>query len=235
MPVSIINDPSPIHSEISSSVPEWLILHRDDRYQKLIIITGYPSSGKTHRANQLREYFTGRISAVAAAAASSTASSASASASSSSSSSSSSRIARLKLHQVSDLSVGRDRTIYADAGAEKDARAAQLSTVERLLGQDDVVLADGPNYIKGYRYQLYCAAKAASTPSCVVSEGGEGGHAVNPSRPADEGGMERFTSAPRSRPVVPSTLDFWPTRPSTVATPKSSSMRSSVAMRSLTA
>ena len=30
------------------------------------------------------------------------------------------------------------------------------------------MVVDGLNYIKGFRYQLYCEAKAVQTPSCVV-------------------------------------------------------------------
>ena len=30
------------------------------------------------------------------------------------------------------------------------------------------MIADGLNYIKGFRYQLYCEAKALQTPSCVL-------------------------------------------------------------------
>lgn len=36
------------------------------------------------------------------------------------------------------------------------------------MSREDIVIADGMNYIKGYRYQLYCEAKALMTPSCVV-------------------------------------------------------------------
>jgi tRNA uridine 5-carbamoylmethylation protein Kti12 len=43
-----------------------------------------------------------------------------------------------------------------------------MSAVKRLLSRDDIVIADGLNYIKGFRYQLYCEAKALQTPSCVV-------------------------------------------------------------------
>lgn len=43
-----------------------------------------------------------------------------------------------------------------------------LSAVERLLSREDIVIADGMNYIKGFRYQLYCVARAISTPHCVV-------------------------------------------------------------------
>ncbi len=42
-----------------------------------------------------------------------------------------------------------------------------------MLSQDDIVICDaaGGNYIKGWRYQLYCEAKAVRTPSCVVHVG----------------------------------------------------------------
>jgi protein KTI12 len=61
------------------------------------------------------------------------------------------------------------RTVYHTAKAEKDARAEEYSAVKRVLSRDDIVIADGLNYIKGFRYQLYCEAKALQTPSCVVS------------------------------------------------------------------
>ena len=40
-----------------------------------------------------------------------------------------------------------------------------------MLGRDAIIVADGMNYIKGFRYQLYCEAKAVQTPSCVVHIG----------------------------------------------------------------
>lgn len=115
---------------------------------QLILISGYPSSGKTHRAHQLIQDFTRRIS-----------------------DSADPHIARLKVHHVHDGTLGLSRDVYASAGPEKDARAAFSSAVNRLLAPDALVLADGPNYIKGFRYQLYCDAKAAHTPSCVVHVG----------------------------------------------------------------
>jgi protein KTI12 len=39
------------------------------------------------------------------------------------------------------------------------------------LSNKDVVILDGANYIKGWRYQLYCEAKAVRTPHCVVHIG----------------------------------------------------------------
>ena len=59
---------------------------------------------------------------------------------------------------------------HIEAREEKKARGALLSAVERLLSKDDIVIADGMNYIKGFRYQLYCVARAIGTPHCVVSE-----------------------------------------------------------------
>lgn len=40
-----------------------------------------------------------------------------------------------------------------------------------MLTRDNIVIADAMNYIKGFRYQLYCEAKAVQTPNCVVHVG----------------------------------------------------------------
>lgn len=69
---------------------------------------------------------------------------------------------------VNDQSLGISRDVYREARSEKDARAEEYSAVKRALGGDVIVVADGLNYIKGFRYQLYCEAKAVQTPSCVV-------------------------------------------------------------------
>lgn len=124
-------------------------------YPKLVIISGYPASGKTHRAQQLLDFFKAKISA-----------------STNSKEATDARIARLRLHHISDQTLGLHPDVYREARTEKDARAAEFSAVERALGKDDLVIADGLNYIKGFRYQLYCAAKAVATPSCVVSPSG---------------------------------------------------------------
>ncbi|GME26331.1 Protein kti12 [Neofusicoccum parvum] len=116
----------------------------------LVLISGYPSAGKTHRALQLLDFFRGKIASAAPTDA---------------------RIARLKVHHINDQTLGLARDVYHTARAEKDARAAEASAVKRVLGRDDIVIADGMNYIKGFRYQLYCEAKAMQTPSCVVHVG----------------------------------------------------------------
>lgn len=58
--------------------------------------------------------------------------------------------------------------IYNSAAQEKTARAEEFSAIKRGLSKDNIVIADGLNYIKGYRYQLWCEAKAAATRCCVV-------------------------------------------------------------------
>lgn len=40
-----------------------------------------------------------------------------------------------------------------------------------MLSDKDIVILDGGNYIKGWRYQLYCESKAVRTPHCVVHVG----------------------------------------------------------------
>ncbi|KAF2029251.1 chromatin associated protein KTI12 [Setomelanomma holmii] len=113
----------------------------------LVLISGYPSAGKTTRALQLKEYFGSKIASAGTDA----------------------RVSRLRVHLISDQTLGVPRSVYHTAKAEKDARAEEYSAVKRVLSRDDIVIADGLNYIKGFRYQLYCEAKAVQTPSCVVS------------------------------------------------------------------
>ena len=69
---------------------------------------------------------------------------------------------------INDQSLGLSRDVYREARTEKEARATQYSAVKRALGKECIVIADGLNYIKGFRYQLYCEAKAVETPHCVV-------------------------------------------------------------------
>jgi protein KTI12 len=111
----------------------------------LILISGFPCSGKTFRSKQLLEYFKTRIS-----------------------SSTDGQISGLQVQLINDEGLGLKTDVYHTARAEKDARAAEMSAVKRFLNRETIVIADGLNYIKGFRYQLYCEAKALRTPSCVV-------------------------------------------------------------------
>lgn len=119
---------------------------------QLIIITGYPSSGKTYRANQLADHFKNHES-------------------------------KPKVHHITDTALAIPHTVYdlesASAhersanASEKDARARVFAEVKRYLTAKDIVICDAAagNYIKGWRYQLFCEAKALRTPCCVVHVG----------------------------------------------------------------
>eukprot|EP01133_Synstelium_polycarpum_P008662 gene8662-10167_t len=47
-------------------------------------------------------------------------------------------------------------------------RGTLKAAVERALSKDIVVISDSLNYIKGYRYELYCIARASGTRLLVV-------------------------------------------------------------------
>ena len=76
--------------------------------------------------------------------------------------------AKLSVALINDQTLGITRSAYATAAAEKNARAAHASAIKRTLGPNVIVITDALNYIKGFRYQLYCESKEARTPSCVV-------------------------------------------------------------------
>lgn len=117
----------------------------------LVILSGLPSSGKTGRAQELKEYFETRLASQIQDA-------------------SDSKAKDYRIHIVNDESLNLDKHVsYNTAADEKRARGALMSAVERLLSKDDIVIADSLNYIKGFRYQLYCVARAIGTPHCVVS------------------------------------------------------------------
>lgn len=130
-----------------------------NNFIQLIIITGYPTSGKTHRATQLEEYFTTRIAALPPT----------------------NPASSLRVHLISDHTLSINRIVYnleskdqherSNNASEKDARAIIYAAVKRVLTNKNVVILDGANYIKGWRYQLYCEAKAVRTPHCVVHVG----------------------------------------------------------------
>ena len=51
---------------------------------------------------------------------------------------------------------------------EKECRGFLRSNVDKSLSQNTTVILDSMNYIKGYRYELFCIARTAKTPHCVV-------------------------------------------------------------------
>ncbi|KAI1110273.1 chromatin associated protein KTI12 [Nemania sp. NC0429] len=125
----------------------------------LIIITGFPSCGKSTRAKQLHAHLAERIKAATPSGAT----------------------PKYRLHLISDQTLSISRSVYdlsalpahtrSANASEKDARAALYGAVKRVLSDRDIVILDGLNYIKGWRYQLHCEAKAVRTPSCLLQIG----------------------------------------------------------------
>ena len=54
------------------------------------------------------------------------------------------------------------------AQAEKISRGALKTAVERGLTKTETLIADDLNYIKGYRYELFCVARAVGTSMCTI-------------------------------------------------------------------
>jgi len=52
---------------------------------------------------------------------------------------------------------------YKDPIQEKYTRAFLKSNVEKVIDSETVVILDSLNYIKGYRYELYCLSRTAKT------------------------------------------------------------------------
>ncbi|CAI8607289.1 unnamed protein product [Vicia faba] len=57
---------------------------------------------------------------------------------------------------------------YANMPSEKNLRGVLRSEVDRSLSKDTIIIVDSLNSIKGYRYELWCLARAAGIRYCVV-------------------------------------------------------------------
>ncbi|KAG8236235.1 hypothetical protein J437_LFUL010988 [Ladona fulva] len=104
----------------------------------LIVITGFPCSGKTRRANELKKAFESMSKTV---------------------------------HVVSErdaLEEINKNLYYQDPAKEKEIRGILKSSAQRLLTEENVVIIDAGNYIKGFRYELYCMSKECKTTQCTV-------------------------------------------------------------------
>ncbi|XP_031657553.1 protein KTI12 homolog isoform X2 [Oncorhynchus kisutch] len=103
----------------------------------LIVMCGFPCSGKTRRAVELQEYFEQNT--------------------------------ERKVHNVGDGTLGIEKNaVYADSQNEKNVRGSLRAEAERRINKEDIVILDSLNYIKGYRYELFCLIKHTQTPHCLV-------------------------------------------------------------------
>lgn len=107
----------------------------------LIILTGIPSSGKTTRTNELKEYFTKEHGL------------------------------EVKVIDEIEMAIrgGFDRnSLYEASKNEKLIRGDIRSCVQRSLNPNVVLIVDGGNYIKGSRYELHCLSKLYKTTQCTI-------------------------------------------------------------------
>lgn len=159
------------------TIDELCVLKLINNIMPLIIVTGLPSSGKTHRTNELKEYLIGRGK----------------------------KVRVISENSAIPKAGFRKNEYYEDSKKEKMVRSDLKSEALRLLNKDDVTILDAGNYIKGtkpkkklvskifswlcschldnrksrivfvvtclpigYRYELYCASKAARTTQCTI-------------------------------------------------------------------
>ncbi|XP_051915949.1 protein KTI12 homolog isoform X1 [Hippocampus zosterae] len=146
----------------------------------LIVMCGYPCSGKTRRAEELKGYFEQNTDR--------------------------------KVHIVGDSPLAAEKNaVYADSQKEKQVRAALKADVERKVNKDDIVILDSLNYIKGYRYELFCLIKHAQTPHCLVYclTSDEVSSAWNSSRDAEEQYTQDILDALILRFEAPDSRNRW--------------------------
>ncbi|KAI9293013.1 chromatin associated protein KTI12 [Neoconidiobolus thromboides FSU 785] len=110
----------------------------------LITLCGLPSSGKSTIATQLKIYIENKLK---------------------------SESLTHKVELYNDEKLGFFKSSYATQYEEKKLRGALLACAERLVNKDTILILDSNNYIKGFRYQLYCVARANATNHCVVQFG----------------------------------------------------------------
>lgn len=110
----------------------------------LITLSGYPSSGKTKRAHQLKTDLERRLREPSYAG------------------------PNMKVVLLSDDTLNVDRNAYDDSRSEKPARGALFTAMQRQMDLDTILIVDAMNYIKGFRYQMYCAARELKLRVCTV-------------------------------------------------------------------
>ncbi|ALC49852.1 CG3587 [Drosophila busckii] len=106
----------------------------------IVVITGLPASGKTTRAEQLRDYIQSK---------------------------------GIKVHLISEnetvpKALYEKNACFEDSQKEKVVRGDLKSEASRHLNQEDLVILDAGNYIKGFRYELFCQTKSARTTQCTL-------------------------------------------------------------------
>lgn len=105
-----------------------------------IIIIGQPSAGKTTVANKIKEYFDAKGKLVEI-------------------------VSETEILKQKNLT---RNVVYSDSKIEKEVRGIIKTEVLRKMGPNILLILDGLNYIKGLRYEIYCASKTSKTTTCTV-------------------------------------------------------------------
>jgi protein KTI12 len=76
---------------------------------------------------------------------------------------------KITVHIINEESMSLQKNeAYGDSIREKQTRAFLKSNVEKSLSTESITIMDSMNYIKGYRYELYCLSRQYKTTQCVV-------------------------------------------------------------------
>ncbi|KAG5716758.1 Protein kti12 [Termitomyces sp. T112] len=110
----------------------------------LVTISGFPCCGKTKRAEEIRAVLQGYLQDEKYHGPIS------------------------KVVVLSDDVLNINRSSYNDSRSEKPARGALFTAMQRQMALDTILIVDGLNYIKGFRYQMYCAAREMKLRVCTV-------------------------------------------------------------------
>ncbi|CAL0318375.1 unnamed protein product [Lupinus luteus] len=74
-----------------------------------------------------------------------------------------------QVRTIDEASLHLDRNqSYANMPSEKNLRGVLRSEVDRSVSKDSIIIVDSLNNIKGYRYELWCLARASGIRYCVV-------------------------------------------------------------------
>uniref|UniRef100_A0A915KNT4 Protein KTI12 homolog n=1 Tax=Romanomermis culicivorax TaxID=13658 RepID=A0A915KNT4_ROMCU len=113
----------------------------------LIIMCGLPCSGKTKIADSICEILRSKIQQEEEKLSS-----------------------KMTILKIDDFTNGKfsKNIIYANSVHEKEHRAFLRSRVQKFLRQDTIIILDSLNYIKSFRYELFCLAKSVKTTYAVI-------------------------------------------------------------------
>ena len=106
----------------------------------LVLITGIPCSGKTNVAKNIKDHLEQKGK----------------------------NVILVSEDELLSQQSEHKNILMNDSLKEKPLRADLKGQVLRNLTKDTVVILDALNYIKGYRYELYCASKSLKTTQVTV-------------------------------------------------------------------